>query len=444
MKHQSKRTFVGFGFGPIQAGLFLYEAFCSKKFTRFVVAEIDSHRVSALRQARGMYALNIAHPDRIEAARVGPIEIYDPACEADRLHLIEAVAEAEELSTSVPSVHHYASEGPGSLHRILAEGLWRKAAAKGRRAVVYAAENQNYAAETLEAKVFEEIPSRERAPVRLIVRFLDTEIGKISGVVSNPQDVEAQGLAYVTPGEQRAFLVESFNRILISKIRFENEPTGAPFQRGISVFEEKEDLVPFKAAKIFGHNATHALAAYVGAARGVERMADLRQDPGIMAFIRNAFVCESGESLVRTYAGADPLFTPEAFPRHVDVLLGRMFNPFLCDTVQRVGRDPQRKLGWDDRLVGTMRLALRSGVQPLRHALGAAAALRFLDASLTKKPNAAAPLMRSLWAKSSPDEREQQIILDLIEVGRSRLEQWSSSGFPDLERLFEHAPPLHS
>ena len=36
--------------------------------------------------------------------------------------------------------------------------------------------------------------------------------------------------------------------------------------------------------------------------------------------------------------------------------------------------DPQRKLGWDDRLVGTMRLALRYGVEPQRYARGAAAA----------------------------------------------------------------------
>ena len=41
-----------------------------------------------------------------------------------------------------------------------------------------------------------------------------------------------------------------------------------------------------------------------------------------------------------------------------------MVNPFLRDPVARVTRDPVRKLGWDDRLLGAMRLALDAGVQP--------------------------------------------------------------------------------
>ena len=34
------RTYVGFGFGAIQAGLFLYEAYRSGNFARLVVAEV--------------------------------------------------------------------------------------------------------------------------------------------------------------------------------------------------------------------------------------------------------------------------------------------------------------------------------------------------------------------------------------------------------------------
>jgi mannitol-1-phosphate/altronate dehydrogenase len=428
---------VGFGLGPIQAGLFLYEAFRSGNFGRLVVAEIIPHRVGALREAGGMFALNIAHSDRVETVRVGPVEIYDPASGQDRDHLVEALAKAEEISTSVPSIHHYVSEGAASLHCILSDGLRQKAATDGPRAVVYAAENHNRAAEKLEACVSEAIPPREQVAVRSRVQFLNTEIGKISGIVSDTKDVQAQGLACVTPGEQRAFLVESFNQILISKIRFEDSPTEAPFQRGITVFEEKDDLVPFKEAKIYGHNATHALAAYVGGVRGFERMADLGHYPDIMTFIRNAFICESGESLVRKYSGVDPLFTPQAFRAHVDILLGRMFNPYLCDTVQRVGRDPQRKLGWDDHLVGTMRLALRSGVHPSRDAFGAAAALSILDPSLVKEEGSAVPVLRRLWSKSSPSGSEEQTILRLIEEGRSRLALWRNSGYPDLEGSFE-------
>ena len=42
-----KKSFVGFGFGAIQAGLFLYEAHASGQFDRFVVAEgADSHHLT--------------------------------------------------------------------------------------------------------------------------------------------------------------------------------------------------------------------------------------------------------------------------------------------------------------------------------------------------------------------------------------------------------------
>ena len=50
------RTFVGFGFGAIQGGLFLPEAFGSGNFSRLVVSEIDTEVVNALRSAGGSYS----------------------------------------------------------------------------------------------------------------------------------------------------------------------------------------------------------------------------------------------------------------------------------------------------------------------------------------------------------------------------------------------------
>ena len=55
-----KNTFVGFGFGPIQSALFLFEAFMSGNFSRYVVAEVDAELVKAVRENGGAYAINIA------------------------------------------------------------------------------------------------------------------------------------------------------------------------------------------------------------------------------------------------------------------------------------------------------------------------------------------------------------------------------------------------
>jgi mannitol-1-phosphate 5-dehydrogenase len=436
LKLTSQRTFVGFGFGAIQAGLFLYEAFRSDNFGRLVVAEVAADIVHAVREAGGRFSVNIAHSDRIERAAVGPLEIEDPESESDRRRLVEVVAKAEEIATAVPSVQFYTSSSPGSIHRLLAEGLRRKAATQGPRAIVYAAENHNHAAEILEAKVLEEIPENERELVRSRVRFLNTVIGKMSGVVSGAEEIASQNLATITPGGRRAFLVEAFNRILISKIRFAGAGDAPAFQRGIMVFEEKDDLLPFEEAKLYGHNATHALAAYVGAIRGVERIADLRKYPDIFAFLRAAFIQESGEALVRKHAGEDPLFTRQGYGEYADDLLARMVNPFLHDSVERVGRDPQRKLEWDDRLVGTLRVALRQGIKPSRYAFGAAAALAVLDRNTLETNAPLATWLVPLWKMASPDKQEKEKVLDLIEDGRERLRNWRASGFLDLEDWF--------
>lgn len=427
------RTYVGFGFGAIQAGLFLYEAFRSNAFRRLVVAEVIPEVVAEVRHTEGHYTVNIAHSNRVEHARIGPIGIQDPALGSDRECLIEAIAEAHEIGTAIPSVSYYSSDGPGSLHRILAEGLRAKAARRGPRAVVYAAENHNHAAEILESSVMSEIPESERDQVGSRVRFLNTVIGKMSGVITDLEEIESQRLAAITPEAGRAFLVEAFNRILISRIEFEPTQEEPLFRRGIQVFEEKGDLLPFEEAKLYGHNATHALAAYLGAIRGVERISDLRAIPGALPFLRAAFIEESGQALIRKYAGLDPLFTREGYTAYAEDLLERMTNPYLRDSVERVGRDPQRKLGWDDRLIGTMRLALSHGIQPWRYATGAAAALATVDPSIVGADGDTHSWLRTLWREASPDEHEQERVLALIEAGQRRLMRWQESGFQNLE-----------
>ncbi len=442
-----RRTFVGFGFGPIQAGLFLNEAFQTGVFGRLVVAEVVPALVAAVRDAAGFFTVNVAYADRVEHCRIGPVDICDPARTADREVLVAAVADAEEMATAVPSVDNYRSPGAGSIHRLLAEGLRRKAAAGGPRAVVYAAENHNHAAEILESCVLAEIPEVEQAAVRSRVRFLNTVIGKMSGVISDPDQMREHGLQPIVPGYGRAFLVEAFNRILISRIRFDGpHPSPLPggegrgegsFQRGIRAFEEKDDLLPFEEAKLYGHNATHALAAYLGIMGGIQRIADLAAVPGMMGFLRDAFIQESGEALVRRHGGKDDLFTRTGYAAYADDLLARMTNPFLLDTAQRVGRDPARKLRWDDRLIGTMRLALAQGIEPWRYALGAAAAGVFVDGSVLGGNTAAAAILDPLWREGAPDGGERRLVLGLVEQALARLRAWRAAGFPDLTTMHD-------
>ena len=425
------RTFVGFGFGAIQSGLFLYEAFHSGEFRRLVVAEVMPETVAAVRRESGYFCVNIAHYDRVESARVGPVDIYDPNIEADRLDILAAIVEAEEIATAIPSVAFYVSEKPGSIHRLLADGLCQKIEKNRPRAVVYAAENHNHAAEILEAAVMDLVPQEQRAAVHSRVRFLNTVIGKMSQVVADPLEVRSRRLTPITSDLSRAFLVEAFNRILISKVHFPES-----FNRGIHVFQEKDDLLPFEEAKLYGHNATHALLGYLGAMLGVQSIADLQDVSGMLSFARKAFIEESGAALIRKHAGIDQLFTPEGYQNFADDLLERMTNPFLVDMIERVMRDTERKLGWNDRLIGTMRVALVQGVAPCRYALGAAAALVRLNPAILESQTPIGNVLDTIWQEASLDQIERNRLVALIESALGELRSWRLAGFPNLEIFY--------
>ena len=111
-----ERTFVGFGFGAIQAGLFLYEAFRSGRFDKLVVAEIIPDVVRALNDNGGRYMVNIATASGIEQHEVSGVILYNPKNPHDRDALVNAVAEASEIATALPSVDAFGSGKAGEIH----------------------------------------------------------------------------------------------------------------------------------------------------------------------------------------------------------------------------------------------------------------------------------------------------------------------------------------
>jgi mannitol-1-phosphate 5-dehydrogenase len=210
----------------------------------------------------------------------------------------------------------------------------------------------------------------------LRVQFLNTVIGKMSQVVTDPCEMAQRGLAPIVPGIDRAFLVEEFNRILVSKT------TIAGFTPGIEVFVEKDDLLPFEEAKLYGHNAIHALLGFIGMLKGYAKMTQLKADAPLMSAARAAFLQESGGALVRKYASlGDELFTEAGYRHYVEDLLERMTNPYLADTTARASRDIARKLGIADRIFGTMALVLEHGIEPKNMAMGAMAGVALLLAN---------------------------------------------------------------
>ena len=388
----SNGVFVGFGFGAIQAGLFAAEAYRSGRFARLVVAEIRPDVVQAIRCAGGRYRVNLATRSGLEVREVAGIEIFNPNDPADRVALVTAVADATEICTALPSVAAYASISP-----LLAEGVFRKATP----CVIYAAENQPTAAAVLGQVISQTLGTLPRP-----VQFLSTVIGKMSGVVTDANEIAQAQLAPVCDGLRQAFLIEEFNHILISRI------TLPDFRRGIMVFDEKDNLVPFQEAKLYGHNAVHALLGYLAHRRGYRFIFEATGNAALMALVRAAFLEESGGALLARHASTDPLFTAAGYQDYADDLLARMVNPWLRDTVARVIRDPRRKLAWNDRLIGAMRFTLDAGIIPSRFAQGAAVALDMVAAE--QPTQSRADLLNALWPEPDVPPGRKQVLKDLI------------------------------
>lgn len=396
----SEHIFTGFGFGPIQSGLFVAEAFKSGNFKRIVIAEIDQKLVDAIRANNGSYWVNVASSDGILAERIDGIEIYNPTVDADRLELINALSQSTEIATSLPSVKFF-DAGEHSVASLIAQGLKNSTA---KATLIYTAENNNHAAEILE-----EIVTKIIGTPKNTVQFLNTVIGKMSQVVTRPDEISEKNLNPITPTIDRAFLVEEFNRILVTKCTIDG------FRPGIEVFIEKNDLLPFEEVKLYGHNAIHALLAYLGAQKGYQKMAELESDVAIMKIARDAFIHESGAALIKKYANFnDELFTPAGYQVYAEDLLKRMTNPHLGDPVDRAARDPQRKLSENDRIFGTIKLALEQGIEPINMAKGALAGLAYYKA----KPitaNDIEPVLIELWQSDDIPFRSE--VIKLIRKG---------------------------
>lgn len=206
----SEHVFVGFGFGPIQAGFFVPEAVQNGNFSHIVIAEVDAVLVDAVQSNHGDYWFNIAHKDGIETAKIEGVQILNSMVEQDRKSLQQALMIATEIITSLPSVQFYTTGSDHSVAAMIAKGLQNNTALT---TFIYTAENNNYAAEILEKAVNEFIDK----PLNHFVQYINTVIGKMSQVVTDPEKIKRMKLKPIAPGLDKAFLVEEFNEILINR-----------------------------------------------------------------------------------------------------------------------------------------------------------------------------------------------------------------------------------
>jgi mannitol-1-phosphate 5-dehydrogenase len=123
--------------------------------------------------------------------------------------------------------------------------------------------------------------------------------------------------------------------------------------------------------KLFMHNMSHALCAYLGFLRNYEYIYQTVADYDIKYVAFKALMASA--LAVSKENGVDI----KVLIDHADNLLYRFRNTALGDTVARVGKDTKRKLSSNDRLIGALKLCEKHDVDGSYLCIGIAAGLIF-------------------------------------------------------------------
>ncbi|MGO4585349.1 mannitol-1-phosphate 5-dehydrogenase [Arthrobacter sp. 2RAF6] len=169
------------------------------------------------------------------------------------------------------------------------------------------------------------------------------------------------------PGQGLDVTVETFYEWVIDRTPFAGE---APVIPGATFVDE---LGPYIERKLFTVNTGHASAAYFGYGAGLEKISDAMADASVATRVR-AVLEETKKLLVAKHG-----FVEAEQEAYVQKILSRFTNPYLPDTVNRVGRAPLRKLGRHERFIGPAAELAERGVTPVALLDAMSAALRFDD-----------------------------------------------------------------
>jgi mannitol-1-phosphate 5-dehydrogenase len=136
-------------------------------------------------------------------------------------------------------------------------------------------------------------------------------------------------------------------------------------------------LVPFTPfgfyikRKLYIHNMGHAISAYLGWQKGYKYIYQSIEDNEIRSLVESAMK-ESANALSNQYG-----IPIEEIYSNVNDLLRRFGNKALGDTVARVGYDPIRKLGMNDRLVGAAKYCIEQRIEPTNIIIGIISGLKY-------------------------------------------------------------------
>lgn len=334
---------VHFGAGNIGRGFLGQLYYESGYFTTFV--DVVDDVVYAL-QRRHAYPLRIVE----ETSETRHIEQVGAVHGRD----IEAVAEVlsmADLASTAVGVNALPYIAPA-----IARGIERRFSDSSARPLnIIVCENLIEAGPYMREQVREQLPHSFHEILDTQVGFVEASIGRMVPVMTLEQLAEDPLLV----------CVEAYCELPVDATAFKGP---IPHLRHL---KPAENFGAYVERKLYVHNLSHAATAYLGYLRGHEYIWQAIRDEAVRNEV-SAAADESCEALFRKH-GMDRA----ALEAHRDDLIRRYHNRALGDQISRVARDPLRKLGPRDRLIGAGRLCIENEVRPDHIAFAVAAAMRY-------------------------------------------------------------------
>ena len=263
-----------------------------------------------------------------------------------------AIAECDIMATAV---------GPRVLKFIIPNiiaGLRKRWAAGGKSLNIIICENLMDANKVFEGMLKEQLTEEEKT-------LLDETVGLVEASIGRMVPVQTEEMK---DGEPLRVCVEKYGFLPVDKEAFKGD---------LPKIDKLVPATPFEfylKRKLYIHNMGHALCAYLGGFKGKDYIWEAIDDADTLYLVQNAMM-DSAAAISKEFGVAIETVLP-----HIADLLGRFRNRALGDTCQRVGGDPVRKLGANDRLVGSSLLCLKMGIVPAYNAVGIAGAVyRYLN-----------------------------------------------------------------
>jgi mannitol-1-phosphate 5-dehydrogenase len=288
---------------------------------------------------------------------------------SDEPAVIAEIASADIVTTAVgPTVLKFVAP-------VIAEGLRKRPAGSAPLAVM-ACENAINATDTLQEHIRAAVPAAEWPAVAARAVFANTAVDRI---------VPAQA-----PDAGLDVTVETYFEWAIERPPFDGNEPSIPDATWV------DDLAPYIERKLFTVNTGHAATAYHGFARGIGKLSDALADDVVRAAVEGV-LAETKQLLVAKHD-----FAAEAQQAYVDKILQRFANPYLPDTVDRVGRQPLRKLSRSERLIGPAAELAGRGIRP-QHLLATVEAALSFDVPDDPESVELQQLLRTLTAEEATE-----------------------------------------